>query len=384
MSGSVVAEQALKKAKIGIMRRLPFLAFIGMQIEHLFANVPTACTNGLFIKYNEPWFMSLTHDMRMFLIAHEIWHTAFMHPFRRGDKDPVIWNKACDYVINYLLVEAGFVMPVIGLYDPRFAGMSSDEVYNILMSEGEPNDDYEDFMDILTGGQSKPGDADADVPDPTVKHKVHQAVSRAVTMAKISGGHASSGIPGEIERMLHDLINPVLPWNRIVNRELQVSAKNKYTYTRANRRYAPAAFLPSKRGRSIGRMVIGLDLSGSVTDPMRDEMISECEHFRKIYKPSHLTVIDFDYKIHNIHVLKKNQDLRDLRFSGGSWTSYKPMEKYCDTHKVDVLLCFTDLEIAPEDDIVDKKPYNIIWINHGDKNVKHKLGRTVHYRPLSQ
>ena len=383
MKGSATAEQALKKAKIGIMRRLPFLAFIGMQIDHHFDNVPTACTNGLFIKYNESWFMSLTHEMRMFLIAHEIWHTAFMHPFRKGNKDHVLWNKACDYVINFLLVEAGFEMPVIGLYDSAFRGMSSEEVYNILVDRNEPTDDYEDFIDILSGGQAAPGDPPG-VEDPSVKHKVHQAVSRAVTMAKMSGGVASNGIPNEIERMLNELINPVLPWNRIVNRELQVTARNRFTYTRANRRYAPGAYLPSKRGRSIGRMVIALDLSGSITDEMRDEMISECEHFRKRYKPSHLTILDFDYKIHNIHTPSKSQDLRDLRFSGGNWTSYKPMEKYCDTHKTDVLLCFTDLEIEEEDDIVEKKPYNIIWINHGDHKLQHKIGRTVQYYPHSR
>ena len=40
-----------------------------------------------------------------FVLAHELLHAALRHDLRCGDRDPYLWNIACDYVINGWLVE---------------------------------------------------------------------------------------------------------------------------------------------------------------------------------------------------------------------------------------------------------------------------------------
>ena len=68
-----------------------------------------------------------------FVLAHEFLHAALRHDVRREERDPILWNVACDYVINNWLVEMNIgVMPETVLYDEHFKGMSAESVYDVL------------------------------------------------------------------------------------------------------------------------------------------------------------------------------------------------------------------------------------------------------------
>jgi len=374
-------DQAMRVAKIEIMGKMPFFAHIGLQLPFKWNdNIPTARTNYRSFEYNTSFFMALTHAMRVFLIAHEIGHVAFMHNIRCGDRNPVIWNKACDYVINFMLVAAGFTMPHIGLYDVRFGGMSTEQVYDILINEGEPDDDFDALADIIFGdGDGEPGDKPTQEDIDAVKTIVH----RATVIQKMSGGNLPGEVPGEVLRVLDQLLNPILPWQRIVDRYLNASVQGGFTWRKPNKRFVPDYYLPSMRSRTLGDVVVAIDLSCSVEDDQQKEMLTEIESLRRKYHPKKLTVLDCDTDIHNIHIVKPNRKILDLELAGGGGTSYKPVEAYCDKHKPDLLIYFTDLEIEDADDITTKKPYNILWINHGEPQFTGTIGSTVHYRQRS-
>ena len=73
----------------------------------------------------------------IFVYAHELLHAALLHHTRGRGRDPWLWNIACDFVINDWLLEMGVgKFPPIGLlYDPRLRGLSSDEVYDLLLRD---------------------------------------------------------------------------------------------------------------------------------------------------------------------------------------------------------------------------------------------------------
>jgi hypothetical protein len=52
--------------------------------------------------------------------------------------DPRRWNEACDYAINPLLLDAGLGLPDGVLVDPRFRGMSAEQIYNLREAEAQP------------------------------------------------------------------------------------------------------------------------------------------------------------------------------------------------------------------------------------------------------
>lgn len=75
----------------------------------------------------------LSFEEWQFVLAHEFLHAALRHDVRREERDPILWNVACDYIINGWLVEMGVgQMPEGLLYDGHFKGMSAETVYDKL------------------------------------------------------------------------------------------------------------------------------------------------------------------------------------------------------------------------------------------------------------
>lgn len=75
----------------------------------------------------------LSFEEWKFVLAHEFLHAALRHDIRREERDPILWNVACDYIINGWLVEMNVgQMPEGLLYDEHFKGMSAETVYDKL------------------------------------------------------------------------------------------------------------------------------------------------------------------------------------------------------------------------------------------------------------
>ena len=97
-------EGKLLKAKVELMTRSAFISTIALSMRHVITDATkTADVNGTVIRYNPNFIKDLTIAQFAGLIAHECWHVAFQHMVRRGSKDPIIWNCAGDYIINFML-----------------------------------------------------------------------------------------------------------------------------------------------------------------------------------------------------------------------------------------------------------------------------------------
>ena len=70
--------------------------------------IPTLAVDGVHIYYNPQFILSLSEELVTSAIAHEIMHCVFEHIFRRGSRDPFLWNCAGDYAINLVLADSGF------------------------------------------------------------------------------------------------------------------------------------------------------------------------------------------------------------------------------------------------------------------------------------
>lgn len=79
-------------------------------------------------------FVALDDEELRFVMAHELLHVGLRHGARCGPRDPLLWNAACDYVINAWLVEMQVgTMPSIGLlYDPQLKDKSAEEIYDLI------------------------------------------------------------------------------------------------------------------------------------------------------------------------------------------------------------------------------------------------------------
>lgn len=92
----------------------------------------TMWVDGVYLGYNPAFVIGLTDAEIKGVLAHEVLHVACGHCWRRGSRDQELWNEACDYAINHIVLEAGFVLPKGALYEKEFAGKSAETIYDIL------------------------------------------------------------------------------------------------------------------------------------------------------------------------------------------------------------------------------------------------------------
>lgn len=360
-------EDYLNHAKITLMSKSVFLSTICLSLKHEFTeDIPTAGTNGLSILYNPTFFASLTAPERAGLLAHEVWHVAFNHLTRVGDRDKLIWNYAGDYVINLMLTDSGYTIPKGGLYDTQYANMATEEVYEKIKKDSPEEHGGSNFMEDLL--DPPPGMKASDVAS-----NVTDVIVRAQLQSRIAGKDKGE-IPNEISRAIDELINPKLPWNQILMRFLTDMVKDDYTWSRPNRRFFPNHYLPSQHSPTIGEVVVAIDTSGSVSLEELTEMLSEVECIRDTFKPEKLTIIDCDYKIHNEFKIKQHDNILDLKFTGDGGTSFQPVIDYCDERNPEVLIYFTDLYA---DDVVPVGDYPVLWICTSDHSPA-SMGETIY------
>ena len=171
------AKFRVKQAVVNIMLSEPFfgvlvsrLAFSQVPADH--PRIHTMATNGRWVKFNEKWTESIDDQKGVtFVIGHEIMHNVYEHGgiARVGNRNVTLWGWAPDYVINGEMIELnstifGTALPTIngvttGLYDPKYSGMTSEQVYDLLKDElkNEHGIDVDESGSGQGGGLKVPG-----------------------------------------------------------------------------------------------------------------------------------------------------------------------------------------------------------------------------------
>jgi predicted metal-dependent peptidase len=357
------AQEALDKTKVHLMMKQGaiFLSSVSMQLKHeISTEVDTAATNGKYVKYNPEFFINLSKEQRLGLMAHELGHVIFMHMARRGDRKPDVWNVAGDYVINNYLISNNFVLPENGLVDPKFNGWSTEQVYEHLLAN--PKDMPENMPNDIEYGELSEEE----------KEQLTNTVMKAVQAAQLADDAGS--IPSEIARKIQDLINPKLSWKDLLYRFVDSKTKQDYTWTKPNRRYLPDWYLPSLYSDQIENITVAIDTSGSVSDEMLQEILSEIEYINQTVKPNSMTIMDCDSKIHNIHKVTEYDSVLDLTFTGSGGTSFHPIFKYCKDNPTNLLIYFTDLHATQ---ITEEPDYPVLWICYSNHEPA-PIGETIY------
>ena len=111
----------------------------------------TAATDGTSIKFNPDFLMSLSSKQQVGLVVHEILHVYGKHHIRGIGLDHNLHNIATDYWINLQIQDAieaeirrrgvsCMELPEGALLDEKYRGMSSDDIYKLLLKEQKQPD----------------------------------------------------------------------------------------------------------------------------------------------------------------------------------------------------------------------------------------------------
>jgi len=84
----------------------PLIFSLMYPVEHVCTlNIPTAATDGKRYYWNPRFILKHSHRGLRIICAHEAWHAIYMHPSRRGSRNPKLWNIAVDYIVNGTVME---------------------------------------------------------------------------------------------------------------------------------------------------------------------------------------------------------------------------------------------------------------------------------------
>ena len=382
------ANNALTRALIALVQK-PNNAFVTTLAFAIPINwsdkIPTACISAKEMLINQGFFMSLDKEQRITLLAHEIWHIAFEHLMRLGGLDPQRWNSAGDYIINEVLVSQGF-KPIPGwLHDEKYYGMTTKQVYDLLESDeqnGKPKASDSNVLD----GDIEPVDGtapDAELQEDSLKGMVIRAntaellEANAKEMADAMNGQAAASLPGGVQVIINDYLNPVLPWETILNNYMSEYDKSDYSWKRPNKRYMPDMILPSLYSESMAEIALAFDTSCSVSDEELKRYCGEVDFIIKRLEPKRVTVASFDTKVQNVDILEKGDPISKVNLVGRGGTSLFPVFDYYNKNKPTVLIVFSDLYCTPIP--ADQEPdYDVIWVCVGNEDATTNFGETIH------
>ena len=348
-----------------------FISAIAFSLDHHFDyGVPTAATNGSFVKYNPDFWKTLNKKERLFLFLHETWHVVLKHCIlladnRMGDREIRKANEAQDHVINNFLIEAGFHMPVGGMADPQYADMSFEEVYELLPDAPDPKPKW--------GGD----DVRAAEGDPEeLNEQLNDIILQGAIQAEEAGDNPGS-IPGDLQVLIESLRKPKIPFKQLLIRHMKAVGKSSISWKRPNKRYLRHAYLPTVHSPTVGSVNEYFDMSCSVSDQEIEQYVGDTYRMICQVQPKTMKLIQFDTEIFDEEIITSAQQLMNKKFHGRGGTSIFPVIEHIKKDRPSVALIFTDGEFYTRG--LEDPGVPIIWLIHNDPNWQPPFGQVYNY-----
>lgn len=357
----MIASKKLTKGRAGLILDHPFWGSLAIRL-HLVedaTNNPTACTDGKVIRYNPEFIEGMSLDKVKGLLCHEVMHCAGQHHARRGDREPKRWNMACDYAINPILEACGIALPGVPLIDPQYEGMSAEEIYTKLPApeEGGGADGGND-PGGCGGVEDAPGDGDGKASADDLEQAAQEwkvATAQAAQQARTMGD-----MPGALERVVEDILDPVLDWKEILRRFVDTSAKNDYQWFPPNRRHIHnGLILPSLRSQELKNVTMAMDTSGSISDEDLKAFKAEVQAIIQDYR-ANTKVIYCDSKVQNVEEFDADTPV-ELHPEGGGGTDFRPPFEHIDASG-EYPACMIYQTDGYCHSFPEEPPYPVLWV----------------------
>jgi predicted metal-dependent peptidase len=307
MAKHEAAEKRMQKARTHLTFHHPFYGTLALHLRMIEVDDPSWCdtmaTDGRSLCYWPAFVMKLSEQEVEGVIAHEVTHCAYRHMMRERGRNHNIWNIACDFVINPDLIATGHKLPKGALLDKAYAGMSAEQVYEILMKKIKPDQIPKlgacgtGFFDLPKGGEK--GGLDKRELE-ALEHEWESIVRTAIGVARAAG---IGKLPGHLEAMFTDLNKPKVDWRSLLRQFIDAATSKDHSWKRPNRRFShQGLYLPGYISESLSHLVMAIDTSGSVSDEMLKAFLSEVAGALSTGIVEKLTVIYADTKVQKVEV----------------------------------------------------------------------------------
>jgi predicted metal-dependent peptidase len=341
------AQDKITKAKLSLIIQQPFFGQLVMHLDFVENDdLPAPMgTDGAKVYYRPDSVMEMDKSELMFLIAHEIMHCVYGHPWRRDNRDTTIWNYAGDFHINLTLQDCGFEVPnkyllvENQLCRPKETPESCKDRYR------KSNADIT-YKELLK--KSKNLGCTCSLKDGTNPATAQEDALRWQENTLIAGNVARQrgNLPGGLEKFLGDLGKPKVPWQDQFRFLLQrIMCQEDYTWRIPASRYIPLGiFMPSLYSEKMPPIQAYVDGSGSCwEDSILRDFGSELQGIMSQARPEKLFVDYFDTKIYPGDTFEVGDEVT-ITPKGGGGTCFMDIVRHIEKEGREpaVAIVFTD------------------------------------------
>lgn len=382
-------EEKLITARVGLLLRHSFFGNLATRLRMVDCTddpvINTAATDGRHFYYDTNFVDKLNPKQTEFLFCHEVLHNVFDHLTRRENRDPQIWNIACDYAINQILVDDKIgerINQVKIFQDNKYRGKSAEEIYDIIFEKydlqqlqqlGELLDQHLD-PEKDGNGKNRPNYTKDEL------RKIRDEMKEAMISAAQSAG--AGNIPAGVRRMIQELTEPKINWRELLKQQIQSTIRNDYTWMRPSRKgWHTGAILPGMNFDQQIDICVAIDMSGSISNAMARDFLSEIKGIMDSFKEFNLKLWTFDTRVYDrVDITSDNiQDFETYEPKGGGGTDFMCNWDYMKSEQIvpKKFIMFTDG--YPFGSWGDEDYCDTIFVIHGAEHIIPPFGVYSHY-----
>ena len=357
--------ERITKAKIKLQKDAPFFAYLVMNMQ--ITEDKTIPSMGVNFKgnarYNPEWIDTLSDDEIKGVLSHEVMHTALLHLLRVGKKEHQLWNIATDMAINWLLIHDGLVLPEQGIIPDHYGDVKLPQIDHTFNVKDKCADElYEELLDKIppckcnchgktnskgsgnnkgqgSNSQGQQGNCCGCGDQGFDQHEYAEGLSdaereeiskewknklvEAATAAKAKGR-----LPGGIERLVDDLLNPKLNWKSLLYQYLTKDLLYNHTYRKPGRRTYSVTdakgnpiFFPSEIKENLN-IAVTVDTSGSISIQEYKDFVTEVYGIATAFEQINMDLIFWDTEVQKVVQITRNnkENIINLEPTGGGGT----------------------------------------------------------------
>ncbi len=400
--------------KMAMLKYEPFYGDVLMRLNIIAdRSVPTACTNGRWIRYNPDFMASMDAPRRNYVLMHEMLHVVLKHWKRQGTRDPGLWNIACDLVVNsfidrrmshlradstgynpYGLVESLMLKrPKKGIFSSDYYNRNAEDVYQELYEKNKDNpalgknkkfrvslgrgslspDMIPDDLIIATG-KAEAGDFEEQLAESLLDQILKDAISKAA-------GRGRCPIP-DVKIALAE--SKRLPWDRILSDFFESRVSEESSYFTPERKYLHMDMIVPGLGsieNELTELWAFVDSSGSIGINELGQFLTQLSRIAKQFN-SVINLAYWDTEVGRVYKnIKNTQELLKAMPDSSGGTDVNCVYRYINENKIKpgVLLILTDGYFGEcRENVASLKKKTIIVLSESsDDREARKLGRVA-------
>jgi predicted metal-dependent peptidase len=373
----------MRDAMLHLLLKQPFYGYVAASVTPTESEDVTTIkminNSSLKLIYNRQWYESISNEMAIGVIVHELLHIMLLHPYRRGRREKLLWTIACDMAVNehispQLLPDDSVTVVGIGKeIRETIPKLKSAEFYYEVISKHESQFSFferkDDIRVVMKSGFELT--ANRQMEDET--SEINKSALKSMMSELIEQAQFEGEIPGAVSTFIADIYKTGdTNWRNILRRFLTGKGKviKRKSFKRESKRFEN---LPGDK-RTLGlNALIALDASGSISDKQLSQFYGELLKIKKITGAA-LMVTQFDTDC-TIPVSIERYVREKKRVKSGG-TDYRPVFELADSMGMPLLVIFTDGEGTAPPEVNQK----VVWMLTKEGKRPAEYGHYVNYK----